>query len=215
MKSPWDIAGRNQDDMEALQTDVMRFMAVLGLCLAAIFSLVKRPDFNPPATTAQAPEVVPAPSPEAVAEPAVEVAAPVSVEKSATTASSPKLEPSDDTASPGQEEGFTLEFSSAASFRSLVDTGVVTLVVSDGSAYWTLAPEQTLMETPDLPGYYAMAAPTVPDAMRQVVRAQLGREPEIWGVVLPGTITAQIDDLVARHNGGVLLISAQGTVSYD
>ena len=139
MKSPWDIAGRNQDDMEALQTDVMRFMAVLGLCLAAIFSLVKSPDFNPPSTTTQAPEVVPAPAPEAVAGPAVEVAAPVSANESATTASSPKLEPSDHSVSPGQDEGFTLEFSSAASFRSLVDTGVVTLVVSDGSSYWAFS----------------------------------------------------------------------------
>ena len=27
-------------DLEALQTDVMRFVAILGLCLAAIFSLL-------------------------------------------------------------------------------------------------------------------------------------------------------------------------------
>ena len=35
--------------MEALQTDVMRFVAILGLCLAAIFSLVQRASLEQPA----------------------------------------------------------------------------------------------------------------------------------------------------------------------
>ena len=34
-------AGAHSDDTEALQTDVMRFMAIIGLCLTAIFALVQ------------------------------------------------------------------------------------------------------------------------------------------------------------------------------
>ena len=49
MRPHWSRGG-GQEDMEALQTDVMRFMAILGLCLAAIFSLVKSPDYLPPAS---------------------------------------------------------------------------------------------------------------------------------------------------------------------
>ncbi|MEE9397832.1 MAG: hypothetical protein V3V31_12550 [Methylococcales bacterium] len=40
------------DEMEALQTDVMRFMAILGLCLMAIFALVQSLPIIPPDTSA-------------------------------------------------------------------------------------------------------------------------------------------------------------------
>ena len=35
MKPPWDHSGQSAAELEALQTDVMRFVAILGLCLAA------------------------------------------------------------------------------------------------------------------------------------------------------------------------------------
>lgn len=43
MKPAWLISSHGEDgaELEALQTDVMRFVAILGLCLAAIFSLVQ------------------------------------------------------------------------------------------------------------------------------------------------------------------------------
>ena len=40
MKPLWYQANGDAE-LEALQTDVMRFIAILGLCLAAIFSLVQ------------------------------------------------------------------------------------------------------------------------------------------------------------------------------
>ncbi|MEM8561369.1 MAG: hypothetical protein AAGF57_04005 [Pseudomonadota bacterium] len=40
MKPPWLGPSRDDVELESLQTDVMRFIAILGLCLAAIFSLV-------------------------------------------------------------------------------------------------------------------------------------------------------------------------------
>jgi len=40
VKPPWLGTSQETAELEALQTDVMRFVAILGLCLAAIFSLV-------------------------------------------------------------------------------------------------------------------------------------------------------------------------------
>jgi hypothetical protein len=67
--------GQAGDELESLQTDVMRFFAILGLCLAAIFSLVntaltEAPAAEPalpspaaPAAEAAAPTPAPAPAP--------------------------------------------------------------------------------------------------------------------------------------------------------
>ncbi len=45
-RPPWETSitaarYRSGEDMEHLQTDVMRFMAILGFCLVAIFALVR------------------------------------------------------------------------------------------------------------------------------------------------------------------------------
>jgi len=45
----WGRPGaRGPDEVEALQTDVMRFMAILGFCLMVIFALVKTMPMAPP-----------------------------------------------------------------------------------------------------------------------------------------------------------------------
>ena len=38
---PTAPAGGTGSDIDALQTDVMRFMSILGLCLMAVFALVQ------------------------------------------------------------------------------------------------------------------------------------------------------------------------------
>lgn len=52
MKPPWLGPSREDVELESLHTDVMRFIAILGLCLAAIFSLVhsasQQPQSNSP-----------------------------------------------------------------------------------------------------------------------------------------------------------------------
>ena len=40
VRPPWGPSAQNAAELEALQTDVMRFIAILGLCLMAVFSLV-------------------------------------------------------------------------------------------------------------------------------------------------------------------------------
>ena len=70
MRPWWDRSGQAGAELEALQTDVMRFMAILGLCLAAIFSLLRSAEVarvNP-----EAAEVEPVLEPAPVAPPSPE-----------------------------------------------------------------------------------------------------------------------------------------------
>ena len=215
MKRPWDVAGRGHDDMEALQTDVMRFMAILGLCLAAIFSLVRSPDFNPPAELTVAKPDVSVPTPSAVI-PVREIEEPAEAPVNESESSAP-LAQSEDADRPvvPEEEGFILEFESAKSLGSLVTSGTVTLVVADRNTYWSWSNEKGLDEVSDLSGFYVMEERTVPGEYRMAAEARLGHGDRTWGVVLPAAIITQIDSLVERHSGGALVISSTGGVSLD
>ena len=51
-------AGTAGHDTEALQTDVMRFMAIIGLCLMAVFALVQGIPVQEKGKTAQSPQAV-------------------------------------------------------------------------------------------------------------------------------------------------------------
>lgn len=70
-------------DGESLQTDVMRFMAIIGFCLVAIMALVR--DVSPPVSVQAkaAPEPISEPEPivETLAEPVVEVVSEVVTER--------------------------------------------------------------------------------------------------------------------------------------
>ena len=52
MRPPWLPGLAPADDVDSLQADVMRFVAIFGLCLAAIFSLVRELEDEPAATAA-------------------------------------------------------------------------------------------------------------------------------------------------------------------
>jgi len=216
VRNPWDIGGRSQDEMESLQTDVMRFMAVLGLCLAAIFSLVGSPDFDPP--SGEQPEIAREITLDAALEappPPIEVAPAGAGHPSDSGSTTARWEPLESSDAAVEKAGFTLEFESAESLRSLVDRGAVVLVISDGSSYWTWSGGESFVEAADVHRYYRMDTRTVPDRFRAAAVAKLGHRETLWGVVLPEEITEQIEDQVRRHDGGVLLISSLGTVTLE
>jgi len=212
--------------MEALQTDVMRFMAILGLCLAAIFSLVQSPDYHPsveapPAVKGISAEPVPREHREQVVRPQDKPAiaeAPKPRSQPETVVEqrlSPPKQAAADTPPQQEQSGFVLEFDSAASLAALVGDGSVTLVVVAGEGHWQWTSDGNLTEATTLSGFYAMEEGTVPAQYRRAAATQLGAGKRGWGVVLPTAITAQIDSLVTRHQGGVLAISANGTVSRE
>ena len=78
MRSPLAYPLNRGADMDAggaadLQTDVMRFMAILSLCLVAIFALVQSMPMSPPADPVPEPQTVtPTPVPATSADPVTE-----------------------------------------------------------------------------------------------------------------------------------------------
>ena len=182
-----------------LQTDVMRFMAILSLCLLAIFALVQS---LPPAPTsiaadvpAEAEEPVaseltepdpvqvaavpkpvltrpPAPTPEPRPEP-IELARTVS-KKVNPTASPAKAEPPPQRTQPVAEQkpGFTLRFESDLALSRLVATGQVGLfAIQNGSAQrMSIAESRISFWAAPVPGtFHEMDQGTVPAAVRDAL----------------------------------------------
>lgn len=183
--------------MEALQTDVMRFMAILGLCLAAIFSLVKSPDFDPPVVV------------EAVS--ALEAIA----EQAEPQEPTPEETPQSEAPLPEEQLEFSLEFASASSLETLIGEGGVSLLVSNGHEYWAWSGLGKFMEAPAPPRYYQMSPKTVPARYRNALLGNPSIHGEIWGVVLPSSISEQIAALIENNTGGVLVISSRGAVTLE
>ena len=208
MKRPWESSSRPVEDMEALQTDVMRFMAILGLCLAAIFSILKNPD--PPAQ--QQPPSFEGDA-EQIASPAVAESV---VRKSVEQAVAQPLTLPEAVAEPKQdaEEGFTLEFSSAAGLERLLLDGRASLFAHDGELYWRWIGPGTFQRS-DAPGsYYGMHQGTVPAQLRIGLPVVRPGESLQWGVVLDTATSGQIGALMQQRKGGSLLIASDGSVDF-
>lgn len=203
--------------MEALQTDVMRFMAILGLCLAAIFSLVKSPDFDPPVAveTVTALEVL-AEQPERQVEELLERAAPdPAAQPIPQEEPGPQEGPPPEPLPPEEQVGFSLEFASASSLETLIEGGDVSLLVSNGREYWAWSGRDGFMKATAPPRYYQMNPKTVPARYRNSLMASPAIVGGIWGVVLPSSISEQIAALIENNTGGVLVISARGAVRLE
>jgi hypothetical protein len=104
VRPPWQQQGADAE-LEALQTDVMRFIAILGLCLAAIFSLVHSAAIEERGqlTTPEAPATAAAglrdslaaskPVPETILEPGAAAQQEPSARQKPASVARPKLEP--------------------------------------------------------------------------------------------------------------------------
>lgn len=223
-----------------LQTDIMRFMAILALCLMAIFALVQSlPTAPAPAATeAVHPSGVIAEA-ETVESPAPEEPVPVlsrpdpspvaevitsTVEQRAMAASdaatpSPPIEPEKplepETATP-EPEGFTLRFESDAALSRLVATGKVGLFALDsrGAQRMSVAENRISFWSAPVPArYHEMDAATVPTAVRNaLLRTGRGNETRHWAVTLPGRLSQELERLMQAHRGGALIIATDGTL---
>lgn len=195
-------------ELEALQTDVMRFIAILGLCLAAIFSLVHSASLeqavvNPPVSQAQA-RPAPANS-EAAGEAAGSLPSPVLQRAPQRPVSRPEAAP--------QRQGFTLEFSSARVLQSLLQSGEVQLYARRGDQFWSADARGSFVEAPAPGSYYRMQADTVPRRLRQSPGLQAASGDIVWGVTLPGGMIERIQHLTASREGGSLVIGKEGEVN--
>lgn len=226
-----------------LQTDIMRFMAILALCLVAIFALVQSiplvpeaPSQSPapaaPPPVAAVPEARPPAKPvepdPAPARPAAEAVQAVSLTRPAwkTTfvAKQPPAEqamveepaPASDAAA---EEGFTLRFESDLALTRLVAAGKVGFyALADGRARrMTVSDSRISFWDASAPNsYHEMEAGTVPRPVIDALgRAGVNTAEVGWGVTLPGRLRGQLDALMRDHSSGALVIGGDGELRLE
>ena len=225
-----------------LQTDVMRFMAILALCLVAIFALVQSIPLTPQAPAEIQPEPVtaipespdktPMPEPAPVAttpEPSVVrltrprwepgavavTPAPMAVEEPAP----PAPEPAPSPVAVTEPDGFTLRFASDVALMRAVAAHHVGLyaITPGGTRRMTVSESRISFWDASTPNaFHEMEAATVPQAVVDALaRSGATSDGVDWGVTLPGRMTAQLDELMRQHRGGSLIISAGGDIYWE
>lgn len=220
-----------------LQTDIMRFMAILSLCLLAIFALVQSlpiearipPVETPPVVAVAEPEPAPPEpvAPEPVTPKPVQETVALTRPKWVSTfqpierpAPQPVPQVQEQTHAAAQEQdGFSLRFESDIALTRLVATGQVgfyainagraqRMTVSDSRiSFWDASTPNT---------FHEMDAATVPrsvvDALRRSGADTGGVD---WGVTLPGKLSSQLATLMQQHEGGALIIRADGNLERE
>jgi hypothetical protein len=154
--------GNSQEaaELEALQADVMRFVAILGLCLAAIFSLVHSAAVEQTAAQSTPIEA----QPRLAAETVSPVMEPVSPAKTFAPVreDSPPAQPPVDVQSQHNPTGFTLEFASVKALQYLLQDGQVQLYAGFEGQFWSTDPWGNFMPAAAPAHYYQMQSETVP-----------------------------------------------------
>ncbi|MDJ0812444.1 MAG: hypothetical protein QNJ23_01855 [Woeseiaceae bacterium] len=206
-----------------LQTDVMRFMAILAICLVVIFALVQSIPLRPSQPVTEAvpepvaevvpepvaePEPAPAPVPESPPAPAPE---PVAVEP-------PVMEPVPEPTP--EREGFTLRFESDLALKRLVARSVVGLYAfgEDSAVRLNVSGGRMSFWEASTPNqYHEMDSATVPaDVVRALLRtAEVDATAIRWGVTLPGAMQRELNDIIESAGGGALVIGADGNLRLE
>lgn len=222
----WTPQGPENSDNEALQADVMRFVAIIGLCLAAIFSLLKSLQPEPGAGHGAPPQAAQeSQSATAVATDSVRASrspAPLpAADRERGAERGPQARPGpivetrpgpDGPREPTQTHGFTLSFASGEALHRLLAENTVALVAVGPETYWHYQPDSQSFRPGRAPvEYYEMEATTVPPRLRDWLQAA-GVQARGWGVMLPLPIRRQLDEIRRRQRGGELIIDASGGV---
>lgn len=201
-----------------LQTDVMRFMAILALCLVAIFALVQSIPVNPvapeiPAADVPAPvatpEPVPAPEPVTVPDPVPE---PEVLESVVATPPKPAM--------PKPDRGFTLKFETDLALTRLVARNEVGLyaIGLEKSLRMNVNRGRLSFWPASIPNeFHEMDAATVPEDVVLALRRSMGLQSESikWGVTLPPDMQDQLTLFMNTAESGTLLITARGDVQLE
>jgi hypothetical protein len=200
-------ARQENSELEALQTDVMRFIAILGLCLAAIFSLVHSAAREHREVSVPLADVLPVAPVEV--DPALRPATPAPVVETPRELQAPPEIETREGSKKEEASGFTLEFASGETLLSLLRKGDVKLYINSGEQYWTLDGRGSLLAAQAPSEFYLMAADTVPPVLRAAAPAE---GTPVWGVTLSQAMRLAITELVDRHDHGNLVITASGKV---
>ncbi|MGB5410056.1 MAG: hypothetical protein WBN09_00900 [Woeseiaceae bacterium] len=227
-----------------LQTDVMRFMAILSLCLMAIFALVQSLPVAPVPTPAEVPpaaapipvEHVQPVEPVKPARPVARVAKPTAEPATEPTASEaiiltmPKWQPAavaaeaeptvvDAPAAIAEPDGFSLRFESDQALMRLVASSKVGLYAIDAGRAQRMTVSDSRISfwdasTPNT--FHEMESATVPmPVVDALARTGSSTAAVSWGVTLPQKLRAQLDSLMAGRSGGDLVIGTDGNLRLD
>jgi hypothetical protein len=186
-----------------LQTDVMRFMAILAICLVAIFALVQ--SIPPDPVTEPVPTSQPEPAPKTE---------PITAAKT-----EPQTEPPTPQA-PDVRQGFTLQFENDLALTRLVARNEIGLYAIGGDkslrmnvnrgrfSFWPAS-------TPNQ--FHEMNSATVPhDVATALFRTR--DDPAItikWGVTLPADMQQRLDELLQTGDSGAIYIAANGQLRLE
>jgi len=210
-------------------------MAILSLCLVAIFALVQ--------SMPMAPQVEPAPVPEPVIEqtqiatPAPTPESPPEAKAEAVILTRPKLKPriprqaaavpeaalataAEPSAIPAQEpEGFILRFESDAALMRLVAAGQVGVYAIEDERARRMKVSESRISFWDASApnsFHEMEVSTVPlPVVDALARTGADTDKMRWGVTLPGKLKGQLDGLMQDHRGGSLVIGSNGDIRLE
>jgi predicted nucleic acid-binding Zn-ribbon protein len=120
-----------------------------------------------------------------------------------------------------EKRGFTLRFASIGALERLVATGTVSLYAMAGKQAWrlSLATGRPLFTPETFPTWFhEMAASTVPADYVRSLKKSLGEAAPsslVWGVQLPAATRQGISSLTRDHQGGDLVIGADGRLTLE
>lgn len=204
-----------------LQTDVMRFMAILALCLVAIFALVQSiplapTDEMPEAVPATAAEPVPASEAESAPEPAPEPEPPAAHDVVLTRPQAAQAAP----AEKPERDGFTLRFEDELALTRLVARNEVGLyaILRDRSYRMNVNRGQSSFWPASMPNrFHEMDETTVPDAVIDAFQRSGAEREEAfkWGVTIPPATSRQLEQYLREATGGALIIDAAGRLRLE
>lgn len=213
-----------------LQTDVMRFMAILSLCLMVIFAVVQ----SVPVETTRTPETAATAQPmRTEIQPRTPVEAPPPVEteqtvaeaqrspaQAAVVASSTPTPTPPDPKPVAAQEGFTLRFATDLALTQLVARGQVGLyaITSGGAMRMTVNQDRAEFWSASIPRqYHEMNTATVPDSViRALQQSTDGSAASArWGVTLAADMSRKLTAYMQDYPGGSLVIGADGILRMD
>jgi hypothetical protein len=217
-------------DGDGLQTDVMRFMAIIAFCLIAVLALVKNaePGVDPqPAPSVQQP-VGMAPASE-LAAPRVEPRAVVSPARrdpqppvATGTSQATPADVEDVEKVPGEPadpHGLALRFASERDFLRLVQTGRVRVFAfqadDPGGTALGLGRNLEFVASPPPGRVYELRADTIPSRVAASLARAAGNPGGFsWGVRLPVELEASIRSWIDQGVTGELVIDRYAEVQH-
>jgi len=225
--------GNYPDEVEALQTDVMRFLAIICMCLMIVFSLVQS---IPVSSRKNKPELsnktLIKDEVKALEEAAAELTGKITYQKSDNkiqkqVEKAPKKE-NKKISSSSRKKGFSLRFASNPILEHLLNPNQINpnqgvkLYLFAGGKYWVLKPGNSMkwkFVYSKPPKYlYDMDLITVPYGIKKAgkkVVAAFGKGQMKYGVTLSSDIRNELSSLMSKHEGGDLVILKNGKVALE